>query len=94
MLTFLTKFTEALFKTSRSRDAVIPDAPMNEPMNASELAALKAAIEELPPKTKMALLRVQDGLSYEQVGAELKMRVWKVRRLVERAMKHLIERVS
>lgn len=57
-----------------------------------ELEALQREVEALPPKCRLALVKVKlDGVSYEEVGAQLGMKTHSARRLVERAMEYLLE---
>ena len=65
-----------------------------EPMTAVELAALQRAVEELPPKTQLALRLAGGGASYEQIGAEVGTDAKTARKLVERAMEHLLQRMT
>ena len=52
---------------------------------------LLEALDNLPPKTKMALILVRQGRSYEQVGQRLDLSAQQVQDLVERAMEYLLE---
>ena len=67
---------------------------VKEPMTAVELAALQRAVEELPPKTQLALRLAGGGASYEQISAEVGTDAKTARKLVERAMEHLLQRMT
>jgi len=60
-----------------------------------EYQAVKRAFEQLSPRMRLAVhLIKEDGLSYEDVAAQLEIKPNSVRRLVERAMEFLLEEVS
>ena len=55
----------------------------------------RRAVEELPPKARMALiLKSQDKLTYEQIGTQMNIGPEVARRLVQRAMEYLMECVE
>ena len=72
-------------------------------LTSKELDALRQGVAALPPKAKLALLILrdgvelmvrQDGASYEEVARKLGVTTTTAQRLVERAMEYLLEVVS
>jgi RNA polymerase sigma factor (sigma-70 family) len=64
-------------------------------LSKEEVEALRCRVEALPPKSRLALLMVKlDGASYEEVGAKLGIKAHSAQRLVERAIKYLLEAES
>ena len=64
-------------------------------LSPEETEALFSAIDDLPAKAKMALLLYrQDGLTYAQIGARLKVETDQARLLVFRAFEYLLEKVG
>jgi RNA polymerase sigma factor (sigma-70 family) len=60
-----------------------------------EFEAVKRAFKQLSPRMRLAVhLIKEDGLSYDEVAAQLEIKPNSVRRLVERAMEFLLEEVS
>jgi len=60
-----------------------------------ELDCVQKTIEALPPKCKLAMTLVRyEGLSYEEASAKMGIKTGSVRRLVQRAIEHLIETVA
>lgn len=60
-----------------------------------EYEAVKRAFEKMSARMKLAVhLIKEDGLSYDEVAAQLEIKPNSVRRLVERAMEFLLEEVS
>jgi len=78
----------------RALGRALSRAAVEEPMTAVELAALQRAVEELPPRTRLALRLAGGGASYEQIGAELGTDARTAKKLVERAMEYLLERMA
>jgi RNA polymerase sigma factor (sigma-70 family) len=60
-----------------------------------EVESVKRAFVLLPPRTQMAIMLIREGgLSYDEVGQKLSIKTHSARRLVERAMRLLLDAVS
>ena len=56
---------------------------------------IKRALEALPPKCRLAMILVNvRGLSYEEAAQCMQIKTHSLRRLLERALDHLLERVE
>jgi len=86
---------EKFVKKESLRGGVDTITPERICIDREELEAVKRAFQSLPPRTRLVIYMLkEDGLTYEEIGLQLRIKPLSVRRLVDRAMEFLVEAIS
>jgi len=86
---------ESFLREESLRSTHVSPSPEQVWAARDELIAFVRWIDELPPKAKKALIMIKiEDKSYEEVAEKLGIKVHSARRLVERALEHLVHAAS